>query len=242
MAGKRSRQVLHIPSSRRAVVTVWIIVVLIALAGIILLVWRLTSLQASDTDAHAQITQLKKINDQQDAVIAEANRRLIAAGKHPVKGPQGLPGATGPGPTSAQVNDAVALYCASTGVCSPSEADVALAVSRYCNNRGECKGPEGTAGTDGTNGTDGLPGETGATGPPPTDAQILDAVTTYCSIHAGCQGPAGQDGTNGTDGKDGSVVPGDYQCGTGFYLEGFTVAADGTVTLNCQPNFPPGGG
>jgi hypothetical protein len=235
MAGKRSRQVLHIPSSRRAVVTVWIIVVLIALAGIILLVWRLTSLQASDTDAHAQITQLKKINDQQDAVIAEANRRLIAAGKHPVRGLPGIAGATGPGPTSDEVRAAVALWCSQVGMspCRPTQDQVALAVAQNCSQDGKCHGKPGRPGKDGTDGidgTDGTDGTDGAPGPPPTDAQVLAGVTDYCAIHGACQG------------KDGSVVPGDYQCGIGFYLEGFTVAADGTVSLNCQPNFPPGGG
>jgi len=249
MARRKAERRFKLPDvSGRSVAIVWVLALLVGLALLVWLVVLLVTLSDSQDKAESQIDHLEKINDQQDAALAEANRRLIKAGKNPVKGPQGLPGATGPGPTSAQVNDAVALYCATTGVCSPSEADVALAVSRYCNSRGECqgpKGPEGPAGIDGTdglNGTDGLPGDVGPAGPGPTDAQVLAAVADYCALHGGCQGPAGQDGTNGTDGQDGTVVPGDYQCTVdGEYVRGFTVAADGTVTLNCQSPIPPGG-
>jgi hypothetical protein len=58
-------------------------------------------------------------------------------------------------------------------------------------------------------------------------------VADYCSVHSGCEGPVG------ADGKDGSVTPGDYQCPEDQFVAGFTVAVDGSVTLNCQTAVPP---
>lgn len=51
----------------------------------------------------------------------------------------------------------------------------------------------------------------------------------------GPAGPAGQDGADGKDGAPGTAQPGLYSCGDGEYLNGITIAADGSVTLACQP-------
>lgn len=90
-----------------------------------------------------------------------------------------------------------------------------------------CRGAEGTDGSSGVDGTPGANGTDGAQGPP---------------------GPAGSKGDPGPPGKDGgagTAQPGSYSCGEGQYLNGITIAADGGVTLACQPlpTFPgnPGG-
>jgi len=231
-------------TSQRTVAIVWIVILLTVVGLVALMVVRLASLETFKTDAGKDITHLEEISQQQKAALAKANRRLVKLGGQPVQGPQGIQGAPGPGPTAEAVGAAVARWCTTEGLtlCRPTQAQVTLAVAQNCNQDGQCQGPQGPRGprglpgidgTDGTNGIDGLPGDAGPPGPPLTAEQLADAVADYCALHGGCEGPAG---------ADGSVVPGDYQCAVGEYLQGFTVHDDGTVTLNCQPNpFPPNG-
>lgn len=90
-----------------------------------------------------------------------------------------------------------------------------------------CRGAEGDDGTSGLDGAPGTNGADGAQGPP------------------GPAGPKGDPGAPGKDGAPGTAQPGSYSCGEGQYLNGITIAADGSVTLACQPlpTFPgnPGG-
>ncbi|MCW2758047.1 MAG: hypothetical protein JWO46_1793 [Nocardioidaceae bacterium] len=101
-------------------------------------------------------------------------------------------------------------------------------------------------GKDGKDGRDGLDGRT------PTKLEVQAAVAV-CFATGDCPAPDpgqpgkdgrdGVDGKNGTDGKDGvdgtpgqpgTATPGSYTCPSGQYLEGFTVAVAGDVTLDCQ--------
>jgi len=244
MASRKAERRFKLPDvSGRAVAIVWVLALMAALGLLVWLVVLLVTLSDSQDKAESQIDHLEKINDQQDAALAEANRRLIKAGKNPVRGPQGLPGLPGEGPSAEELSAAVARWCTQVGLspCRPTQAQVTLAIAQNCNQDGRCRGPRGPRGLPGRDGTgtpgiDGLPGDIGPQGPPgppPTAEQLADAVTDYCALHAGCQGQPG---------RDGSVVPGDYQCIVdGEYVRGFTVAADGTVTLNCQSPIPPGG-
>lgn len=175
------------------------------------------------------------------------------------EGPQGRQGQTGqtgtegPSPTRAEVFAAVAQFC-SSGACTqgPSAAQVETAVSVYCAVRNQCRGatgstgPVGSAGTPGVNGqpgqngNDGQPGSPGADGQNATDAQVQSAVNTYCDNHNQCQGPQGQQGPQGAQGDPGpkgdpgSATPGTYTCPLlAPVMHGFTIAADGTVSLDC---------
>lgn len=110
----------------------------------------------------------------------------------PVRGPKGDKGDS---PTPAEVRQAVADYCADSGICAgeaPTPAVVYAAVSRYCLEVG-CRGE---AGIDGARGQDGKNAD------PVTDAQIYAQVVTYCAANE-CRGEAGAPGADGTPGVDG---------------------------------------
>ncbi len=122
----------------------------------------------------------------------------------PVKGEpgaQGPKGDKGDRPSPQEVRQAVADYCAQSGLCegkAPSASVVYAAVTRYCaENR--CQGEAGVAGKDGTSGAAGRDGRDAA---PVTDAQIQQQVTAYCA-EFGCTGPAGADGEDGLPGESG---------------------------------------
>jgi hypothetical protein len=59
----------------------------------------------------------------------------------------------------------------------------------------------------------------------------------------GPAGPAGADSTvpgpQGIRGPEGTARPGDYACADGEYMTGFTIDAEGAVTLACQSLVPP---
>lgn len=141
----------------------------------------------------------------------------------PVPGPTGETGARGPGPTQAQVVQALSAYC-SNNDCTPAPtvAQVAAAIADFCGDGG-CRGEDGT---DGQNGQDGAPGRPptaeeistavtafcadgscrgadgadGKPGPPPTDAQVAEQVELYCAANNGCQGDTGDTGAKGDTG------------------------------------------
>jgi hypothetical protein len=168
---------------------------LIALAAALWLV-------AHNQDKH--VDALRTSVAANSAALHEANHRLAANGQPtvavPSVGPAGQEGPPGPGPSAAEVQQAVDLYC-SGGICNghgPSRSEVAAAVVTYCNVRGDCQGPKGGTGA---------PGDIGATGPGPSDPQVASAVAGYCDAHNQCQGPSGSDGSNGTDGRDGKDAP-----------------------------------
>lgn len=179
----------------------------------------------------------------------------------PKVGPQGVQGEQGeqgPGPSDAQVQQAVASYCADHGNCrgKPTQAQVAAAVLSYCKGD-NCVGPAGADGVDAT-GEPGKDGQDGDRGPGPTDEQVATAVATYCANGAcrgatgpsGPAGPAGHDAT-GAPGKDGKDAPTfaaisctdgnnwrfDMTDGTTKYAEGPCRAT--TVTTTTTVTAPP---
>lgn len=86
-----------------------------------------------------------------------------------------------------------------------------------------CRGDEGQGGEDGADGQDGAPGADGAKGERGEKGEKGDP------------GAPGADGAPGKDGAPGTAQPGSYACPSGQYLEGFSIGADGTVSLSCQP-------
>lgn len=166
------------------------------------------------------------------------------------RGRQGETGAQGPGPTTDQVEAAVADYCTG-GRCKsgPSQAQVAAAVLTYCTSKADCQGPAGKdgatvtgpAGKDGTNatgepGASGSPGASGAPGRAPTADEISDAVAAYCADGAcrGATGPAGSKGDTGDTGDTGPAGPAGAAGSDGKNAPTFTkitCEADGSWTF-----------
>ncbi len=171
----------------------------------------------------------------------------------PEPGPSGATGPQGPGPTRAQVREAVEGMFA-TGEFDgedgrpPTDAEIDAAVERYCA-ADTCDGEDGTDGVDGVDGVDGTNGEPG---PPPTTEQIGIALAAYCANQPGgsCEGATGEDGSDGEDGTDGASLPvkvGDYTCPDDRpYMSGFSFAEtlddDGSPVygwaVTCEA-FPP---
>lgn len=79
-------------------------------------------------------------------------------------------------------------------------------------------GPQGEPGEPGPQGLQGEPGATGPQGEP---------------------GPQGVHGEQGAQGPRGTAKPGTYTCPDGEHMTGFTVDAEGAVTLSCQAPTPP---
>jgi hypothetical protein len=106
-----------------------------------------------------------------------------------LRGPAGEAGPPGPGPTDAQVAEAVALYLAEFPPSAgrpPTMGEIADAVAIQLASN---------------------PPPQGERGPGPTTEQIAGAVAAYLLANpapAGEQGPAGEDGRDGAD----STVPG----------------------------------
>jgi hypothetical protein len=154
--------------------------------------------------------------------VAEANEGAAVG----PAGPPGQRGEQGPAPSTAQVLQAVASYCAG-GACrgidgqdgsGPTPADVFAAVTQFCAD-GRCAGVDGRDGVDGADGTPGEPGRG------PTAEEIAAAVTAYCANDA-CRGPAGAD----------STVPGPAgpPCPEGWIAETLTVLARDDATPTWQ--------
>lgn len=141
------------------------------------------------------------------------------------QGETGAQGEQGPGPSPAQVKNAVADYCDAHSGCKggPTKAQVAAAVITYCTAKDDCQGPAGEDGTDATgepgqSGKSGSPGASGEPGRAPTADEISAAVAAFCADGA-CRGPAGpagskgdtgasgQPGRDGNDGKPGADAP-----------------------------------
>jgi hypothetical protein len=235
----------YVPS-RRTVHVVWYVAAALLVVLVAWLIWmvvltsqRLDDAESTRADREAQVVELveqqanlseaAERNSQIAEALAQQVRRLgerpVAkpeATPQPMPGPAGEPGQrgpvgpSGPAPSAAEIQSAVAVYCAS-GRCDgrdPTTSQVAAAVVSYCDRRGECRGPRGAPGQDGADGRDGVDGEDGTDGqdgadaPPPTQAQVDAAVARYCDANGGCRGPKGDRGEPGTDGKDGQdAVP-----------------------------------
>lgn len=201
--------------------------------------WQVSRIQDDLSNSDSENAALKtvveetvkdqQLSKQQAALLEEQVKEL---GARPVvdpddlstiRGDQGVPGAPGRAPTTAEIALAVSNYC-SGGRCdglAPTAPQVAAAVALYCNNRGECRGSDGTNGSNGENGIDGsdgsagvdgkdgAKGDRGETGPPPTDSQMLAAVNTYCADQPGgnCRGAEGAKGEKGSTGDVGPTGP-----------------------------------
>lgn len=98
-------------------------------------------------------------------------------------------------------------------------------------------GPQGPVGPRGPRGFLGLPGATGAIGATGATGESGAAGPKGDTGPAGPAGPAGADGKNGANG---TATPGTYSCPDTQYVAGFTIAADGNVTLTCAGLLPPG--
>lgn len=210
------------PRGRRLVLGLAVLSILLLITTGFLawkLLYKPTLNQAqAGTDLAAQIQQACE-NPKQDTAtlhnLCEDADNVVEDAPNTVQGPPGeqgdpgTPGEPGPPPSDAQVQNAVALYCAQRGACrgprgdSVTQAQVAEAVASYCNANGECRGPAGTPGSAGQNGAPGEPGERGEQGPAPTDQQIESAVANYCSTRNNCQGPKGEPGAPGSPGEPG---------------------------------------
>ncbi len=185
---------------------------------------------------------------------------VVTPGEVPVP-VQGTPGLPGRAPTQAEIQQAVASYCQSTGACtgpagadaSVSAAQVAAAVVAYCDPRGDCQGPRGAAGEDSTvpgpagapgrdgadstvPGPQGERGEIGPPGPPPSAEAVAQAVADFCARPGEpCRGPAGPAGERGAVGPVGPPGP---TCPDGFVTEQLTVVTPQGGTrdiLTCVP-------
>lgn len=192
-------------------------------------------------DATARNTSLEAdLNEQEAASAALAEQVKRLGGKPVVDPPVSTPseGQRDPGPTDAQVEAAVADYCAGNR-CKPtvSRSQVAAAVADYCAG-GACRArtgarTDGADGTDGTDGQDGTDGKDGAPGPGPTAEQIASAVADYCA-DGRCSEP-GKDGKDGADGKDATITPSGMDCPEGERVNGVHLLADGSLTVSCAP-------
>lgn len=217
--------------SPRTVRVVWTLAGLLLAALLVGLVWfavtttaRLNASDASRTAREAQVVDLTE-RQEQLAAAARENAEAAAAladqvrelGGRPVaqpttvaepipgpRGERGEPGEPGRAPTTAEIQSAVAAYCAG-GRCdgrSPTTGQVRTAVLTYCDARGDCRGPAGEDGADGQPGAAGADGRDGTDAPPPSQAQVDAAVTSYCTANGGCRGPQGPPGEQGPAGVD----------------------------------------
>lgn len=115
------------------------------------------------------------------------------------RGERGPKGDKGDQPSAEDVRQAVADYCAASGLCegkAPSASIVYAAVTRYCTEN-TCRGESGANGTNGNNGKDGRDGKDA---PAITNTQIQEQVAAYCA-EFGCDGPAGENGLPGINGR-----------------------------------------
>ncbi|WP_436700986.1 hypothetical protein [Nocardioides sp. BYT-33-1] len=189
-------------------------------AWIIAFVLGLAANQSESRADRARMTEkianLEATAKVRDATIAELQKRCAdAAGCTPVVVPEAIRGATGDRGIQGPV-----------GPPGPrGESCVEELGLRTC--RGD-DGANGATGEPGANGADGTPGKDGAAG--------KDGAQ-------GPQGDPGPAGPAGPQGPAGTAQPGSYSCPDGEVMSGFTVAADGSVSITCRPATPlPQGG
>jgi hypothetical protein len=178
--------------------------------------WEAAAKRAGDTSGAPSVDEVAK-----DPGLVADPEQAPAPREVPVPGPVGE---RGPGPTAAEIGQAVASYCAARGGCrgpegaagpSVTPAQVASAVATYCDANGDCRGPVGVPGPAGSPGVEGEPGEDstvpgpegprgpeGPQGPGPSEEQVAAAVATYCAALDGgtCKGDTGDVGATGPPG------------------------------------------
>lgn len=198
--------------------------VLFAVA-VLVMVGLYLRLNSTTSFLHGQVDAL---TSQQAAAARDAQQlaaQVRGLGATPVVSPPaavpGPAGPQGPGPSQAEIDDAVNGYFAqhppgatpamiAVQVASylttnppapgrpPTQAEIATATSDYLSSH--------VAQFQGQPGATGAAGPTGAPGQDATDAQVQSAVAAYCSTHNGCAGPAGADGPAGAQGAQGISV------------------------------------
>lgn len=224
----------YVPSRRLITALTWILVIL----AVGLIAWLILTVtkQGSDYDhleeradrGEASRDRLRADLTDQDAALTEANRRLRAAGKQPVKpaditpeptsplqGPTGLRGPQGPaGPRGPDGEDGAEGSNGNRGL--PGEDGAPGA-----------PGDTGATGTDGSNGKDGAPGSKGEPGPAGPAGPPGERGPT------GPQGPAGPAGPQGPPGA--AIVTTDGSCAGPRPIRTVAVTdnGDGTYTITC---------
>lgn len=201
-----------VPSPR----TVWVTWIVAAIVGTAVAGWLVftvlhqqDAIERSDAEKASQEAALDSLAQQvahERALVAKANRRLTSHGQPPVvETSPGIPGI--PGLTGQP---------GPRGPRGPAGVGIPGATG--------LEGPRGIPGLSGhgISGPTGPPGPAGPQGPNGTDGA------------QGPAGPQGDQGPRGADGQPGTAVPGDYACDPGFFLNGFSIAPDGTVTLHCS--------
>lgn len=193
----------------------------------------------------AQRQEIGQLRDSGNTTASQAQQlaqQVRSMGGTPVvtpatPGPQGPVGATGPGPTQAQIDDAVAAYLAAHPPDAGKPATpamVATAVAEYLTANPPTPGRPPTAQEIATAAADYISahsaqftGPTGAAGKDATDAQVVAAVDAYCTAHDKCAGPAGATGKTGATGATGPPGP---TCPSGYELRDAVITApDGST-------------
>ena len=184
------------------------------------IIFQLGSLVAADQNSlrdrnelHAKLDEQGATIEQQRRALEEANRRCtVAEGCVPVPTPE----------TPDDDGDVVTVPI--PGPKGDKGDRGASCIEALGFNR--CRGDEGKGGSDGADGdpgSDGINGQDGAPGAPGAKGDT------------GPKGDKGDPGERGPAGPPGTAQPGSYACPSGQYLEGFSIGADGTVSLTCQP-------
>lgn len=228
--------------SRLARMLPWLGPVAFMVALALLLAYVLARFDSAEEDRatqHAEIVALQ-------SGLEEANARLEAEGEAPVPVPDvetdGEVTVVPIPPTQEQLEVVHAAYCEAYGCrgkdgndAAPLTSAQAMAAVRECFATGACPAPrDGINGTNGTNGADAQP---------PTEEELAAVHDAYCAANNECRGLAGKDSTvpgpQGIQGEKGTAKPGDYTCPDGEVLTGFSIDAEGTVTLACRSTIPP---
>lgn len=183
-------------------------------------IWILNQLAADEDELQRQATEITAL----EAGLDEANDRLEAQGEAPVPVPEVDPSAGPeqppqiilgqPGPQGERGPAGVRGPQGRTG--PPGEVGPPGPVGP--------RGPKGDAGDAGPIGTAGEPGPMGPQGEQGPQGE---------------PGPQGVHGEQGAQGPRGTARPGTYACPDGEHMTGFTVDAEGAVTLSCQAPTPP---
>lgn len=144
------------------------------------------------------------------AQLHEHGLTPVVAPPTPVVGPAGPTGPQGPGPSQAQIDQAVNNYFTQHPP-GATPAMVAMQVAAYLTANPPPAGRAPTQQEIATATSDYLTahaaqfqGQAGTPGQNATDEQVSSAVAAFCSTHNGCVGPVGAAGQNGKDGAQGA--------------------------------------
>lgn len=197
----------------------------------------------------AQQTDQSKIIGNLSSGLTTAEQQLAQHGIKPLPPPpaqiiqQGAVGPPGPGPSDAQVLEAVTQYLTAHPLPTappPGPQEIAATVAEYLKANPV------------------LPGKDGAPGLGASDGQVANAVATYLEVHPpadgtpgpagpsgpsgpagiGEPGPAGPSGPVGKDGEQGSPGPAGPACPSGYSQAPETVNGHQAVVCEATPTPP----